>query len=216
MEEIIICFKRFVARRGRPQKVYPDNAKTFKAAADWVKSIIKSERFQDDLSESCIKWQFNLSHAPSWGGQFERMVRLMKQCLYKSVGKANLKWNKLEEILLDIENTLNNRPLCYLENDIQFPIVAPNTLVCRENMYNLGDGIESVNGDLRKRAKYIRKCKNNAWNRWKNKYLKSLREKHNMQSKKQKLPPLSTGDVMFIEGPERNRNYWTIGIVATL
>ena len=216
MEEIIICFKRFVARRGRPQKVYPDNAKTFKAAADWVNAIIKSERFQDDLSESCIKWQFNLSHAPSWGGQFERMVRLMKQCLYKSVGKANLKWKELEEILLDIENTLNNRPLCYLENDIQFPIVAPNTLVCRENMYNLGDGIESVNGDLRKRAKYIRKCKNNAWNRWKNKYLKSLREKHNMQSKKQKLPPLSTGDVMFIEGPERNRNYWTIGIVATL
>ena len=216
MEEIIICFKRFVARRGRPQKVYPDNTKTFKAAADWVKAIIKSERFQDDLSESCIKWQFNLSHAPSWGGQFERMVRLMKQCLYKSVGKANLKWKELEEILLDIENTLNNRPLCYLENDIQFPIVAPNTLVCRENMYNLGDGIESVNGDLRKRAKYIRKCKNNAWNRWKNKYLKSLREKHNMQSKKQKLPPLSTGDVMFIEGPERNRNYWTIGIVATL
>ena len=216
MEEIIICFKRFVARRGRPQKVYPDNAKTFKAAADWVNAIIKSERFQDDLSESCIKWQFNLSHAPSWGGQFERMVRLMKQCLYKSVGKANLKWKELEEILLDIENTLNNRPLCYLENDIQFPIVAPNNLVCRENMYNLGDGIESVNGDLRKRAKYIRKCKNNAWNRWKNKYLKSLREKHNMQSKKQKLPPLSTGDVMFIEGPERNRNYWTIGIVATL
>ena len=60
-------FKRFVARRGRPQKVYSDNAKTFKAAADWVKAIIKSERFQDYLSESCIKWQFNLLRAPWWG-----------------------------------------------------------------------------------------------------------------------------------------------------
>ena len=97
-------FKRFVARRGRPQKVYSDNAKTFKAAADWVKAIIKSERFQDYLSESCIKWKFNISRAPWWGGPFERMVRLMKQCLYKSVGKANLKWNEFEEILLDIEN----------------------------------------------------------------------------------------------------------------
>ena len=82
-----------------------------------------------------------------------------------------------------------------------------NTLVYGENMYNLGDDIESVKGDLRKRAKYIRKCKNNAWKRWKNEYLKSLREKHNMQSKKQKLPPLSTGDGVIIDGPERNRNH---------
>ena len=48
--------------------------KTLKAAAEWIKAIIKSERFQDYLSESCIKWQFNLSRATWWGGPFERMV----------------------------------------------------------------------------------------------------------------------------------------------
>ena len=37
-----------------------------------------------------------------------------------------------------------------------------------------------------------------------------------MQSKKQKLPPLSNGDVVIIEGLERNRNQWTIGIVDSL
>ena len=37
-----------------------------------------------------------------------------------------------------------------------------------------------------------------------------------MQSKKQKLPPLSTGHVVIIEGPGRNRNHWTIGIVDSL
>ena len=98
----------------------------------------------------------------------------------------------------------------------QFPIVTPNTLVHGEDMYNLGDDIDSVNGDLRKQAKYIRRCKENAWKRWKNEYLKSLREKHNMQSKKKRLPPLSTGEVVIIEGPERNRNHWTIGIVDSL
>ena len=143
------------------------------------------------------------------------MVGLMKQCLCKSFGKANLKWNELEGILLNIENILNNRPLCYLEDYIQFPIVTPNTSVYGEDMYNLGDDIDSVNGDLRKQIKYIR-CKNNAWKRWKNEYLKSLREKHNIQSKKQRLPPLSTGEVVIIEGHERNRNHWTIGIVDSL
>ena len=47
----------------------------------------------------------------------------------------------------------------------------------------------------------------NAWKRRENEYLKSLHEKHNMQIKKQKLPPLSTRDVVIIEGPERNRNH---------
>ena len=36
----------------------------------------------------------------------------------KSIAKANLKWNELEEILLDIDNTLINKPLCYLEDDM--------------------------------------------------------------------------------------------------
>ena len=43
------------------------------------------------------------------------MVGLMKQCLYKPAGKANLSWEKLEEVLLDIEITLNNRPLNYMD-----------------------------------------------------------------------------------------------------
>ena len=61
LEEFIIFFKRSIAQRGRPQKVYSNNAKTFKAVADWIKVNTKSERFQDYLSESYIKWQFNLS-----------------------------------------------------------------------------------------------------------------------------------------------------------
>ena len=61
------------------------------------------------------------------------MVGLLKQCLYKPVGKANLKWNEFKEIILDIENTLNNRSLCYLEDDIQFPFVTPNILVYGES-----------------------------------------------------------------------------------
>lgn len=31
--------------------------------------------------------------------------------LYKSMGRASLVWNELEEVLLDVEVALNNRPL---------------------------------------------------------------------------------------------------------
>ena len=216
LEEFTKCFKRFVARRGRPQKIYSDNAKTFQAASNWLKSIMKSEKFQDYLAENNITWQFNLSRAPWWGGQFERMVGLMKQCLYKSTGKANLSWNELEEVLFDIESNLNNRPLSYLEDDIQFPVLTPNTLAFGEEKHVLEEDIDFMEGDLRKRAKYIKKCKENLWNRWKNEYLKSLRERHNMKVKRGNHPPLAVGDVVIIKGDERNRRFWRIGIIDKL
>ena len=31
-------------------------------------------------------------------------------------------WNELEEVLLDVEVALNNRPLSYLEDDAQLPV----------------------------------------------------------------------------------------------
>ena len=30
-----------------------------------------------------------------------------------------------DEVLLDIENTLNNRPLTYVEGDAEYPILSP-------------------------------------------------------------------------------------------
>ena len=74
------------------------------------------------------------------------MARLMKQCLYKSVGKSILKWNKLEDILLDIENTLNNRPLLYLEDNIQFPVVTQNSSMYGEEIFNPCNDNDFVNG----------------------------------------------------------------------
>lgn len=34
--------------------------------------------------------------------------------------------------------------------------------------------------DLRKRAKYLRKCEDVLWKRWTTEYLKALRERHNL------------------------------------
>ena len=71
-----------------------------------------------------IEWKLKLSSAPWWGGQFERMISLVKNALYKTVGKATLSWRELEEVLLDIENTLNNRPLTYVEDDVEYPVLT--------------------------------------------------------------------------------------------
>ena len=75
-EEFMKAFKRFIARRGRPQKVYSDNGRSFIAASKWLTCIMRDEKMQDYLAHQHITWRFNLSRAPWWGGQFKRMVGL--------------------------------------------------------------------------------------------------------------------------------------------
>ena len=62
--EFLASFKRFIARRGRPQKVYSDNGKTFVGAVKWIKQVMGDEKFQNFLTHQGIQWQFNLSRAP--------------------------------------------------------------------------------------------------------------------------------------------------------
>lgn len=104
-------------RRGKPEWIYSDNGRTFVGAAEWMKTVMKDERLQTYLSTNQIKWQFNLSRAPCWGGQFERMISLVKTALNKTIGNGLLRWEELQEVLLDVEINLNNRPLSYVEEE---------------------------------------------------------------------------------------------------
>ena len=80
-------------------------------------------------------------------------------------------------MLLDVENTLNNRPLMYVEDDIEYPILTPNTFIISQNLLLPKENLETENKDLRRRFKYILKCKEAAWIRWRKEYLKSLTER---------------------------------------
>ena len=110
-------FKTINARRGRASVIYSDNAKTFAAASKWIDKINRDENMQGHLIKKQIKWKFNLSRTLWWGRRFKRMVGLVKQCLLKATGRANLTKKELEDILLDIEIVLNNQPVIYIEKD---------------------------------------------------------------------------------------------------
>ena len=126
----------------------------------------KDEKFQDWLARQGIKWQFNLSRAPWWGGQFERLVALLKQSPYKAIGNGNLQRTELQEIILDVEITLNNRPLGYMEDDVELPVLTPNSLLFGQpNILPEMDPSGIEDADLRKRARYLLRRKEALWRR---------------------------------------------------
>ena len=68
------------------------------------------------------------------GGHFERLIGVIKQAVYKSLGRTSLLLGELEEVLLDVEINMNSRPLTYIkrtyiEKDIQCPILTTNNMI---------------------------------------------------------------------------------------
>ena len=213
--EFLRSLKRLIARKGRPEKIYSDNAKTFVAAASWLKQVQQDEQFHHYLSTENIQWQFNLSRAPWWGGQFERLVGLVKRSLNKTIGNGRLRWGELEDVLLDVEVTLNNRPLGYVEDDVQLPLITPNSMQFIGTTILPEKEPHRELRDLRKRAKYMKRCKDAMWTRWTKEYLRGLRERHNLKHDG-KGSTLTVGDVVIVHSEDRNRGKWPLGIVEKL
>jgi len=97
-ESFLQTFRRFVARRGRPAITYSDNGTNF-MGTEWAfhqlnwKKIIKTSAIER------IDWRFNPPTAAWWGGWWEHLIRLLKQLLKKTLGRASLTYEELETVL---------------------------------------------------------------------------------------------------------------------
>ena len=210
------CLKRFVARRGRPKVIYSDNGTTFKGAAELIKKINKDERFHNYLAKNSIEWKFNLSRAPWWGGQFERLIGVFKSAFYKTVGNGTLTFIELSEVVLDVEVAINSRPLDYTEEDVQLPVLTPNSLLfLQPNQMPELEAHHIQEPDLRRRARCLSRTKDAMWARWSKEYVRSLRERHHLQGEK-KIKSPEIGEMVIIKGDEKNRNLWRLGKVVEL
>ena len=136
--------------------------------------------------------------------------------MYRPIRKTQLTWAELEEVLLDIEIILNNRPLTYIQEEIDYLILTPNSLILGRHV-NFPDAAphESESETIKKRHKYIKRCKEALWKRWKHEYLVALREKHNLKSEDKPFK-INVGDVVLIKRQDENRGHWKIGIINHL
>ena len=210
------CLKRFIARRGRPKTLYSDNGGTFVKASKWLKGVQRDEKIQGFLEQQEIQWRFNLPRAPWWGGQFERLIGVVKRAFHKTIGATTLTWDELSDVILDVEVQINRRPLSYVDDDVQLPILTPSAfLFQRSNLLPEQEPWREENVDLRRREKYLRSCKDQLWRRWTREYLTALRERHNLNHNSKNFK-VAVGDVVLIKAEEKNRNKWPMGVVQQI
>ena len=103
VEAFLRAFRRFTARRGLPSLLLSDNAKNFKSASKEVKCLMRSPRLGETLVRKGVKWQFIVDRSPWKGGAWERLIRSVKRCLNKVIGRAYLMQIELSIILAEVE-----------------------------------------------------------------------------------------------------------------
>ena len=109
VDVFIRCLRRFAARRGLPELIISDNAKTFKAADKILSKLFSYPRVKKFLASKRIDWRFDVDKAPLWGGFFERLIQNTKRCLRKTLRNAKLNYDELHTALVEVEGTLNSR-----------------------------------------------------------------------------------------------------------
>lgn len=96
--------------------IYTDNGTNFVGARNLLHKIDwdKIRRFS---SVQKIEWRLNPPSAAWWDGWWERLVRIVKDLIKRTLKKACLSYEEMSTILCDCEAIVNSRPLTYLVED---------------------------------------------------------------------------------------------------
>ncbi|XP_049308602.1 uncharacterized protein LOC125777545 [Bactrocera dorsalis] len=179
----IACYERFIARRGRCERIYSDNGTAFVGAAREIRKATEvwyqKEVFQH-LSGKGTEWRFMTPAAPHQGGIYEAAVKSMKYHLIRTIGIRVLSFEQLSTLLTQIEAILNSRPLHPLNDDpADFQVLTPGHLLIGEPLvlplpFAIPEGSAAKGIKQWKERQAIIKA---FWVRWQNEYLTTLQER---------------------------------------
>ncbi|CAL1273138.1 unnamed protein product [Larinioides sclopetarius] len=207
----LLGLRRFIARRGRPRKMYSDNGTNF-IGADNLMASLDWKKITQETSILRIQWSFNPPTASWWGGFWERLVQLVKKILRRILGRASINFEELNTILCDAEAVINSRPLNYLSEDPDdLTPLTPSMFI--QDIQTVGvpdlDNIDNIN--LTKRLRYQQRLRSDLRKRFREEYLSLLvHQQINKVGSKQ----VEVGDVVLVGCDNKKRLDWPMGLVV--
>ncbi|XP_031355735.1 uncharacterized protein LOC116180048 [Photinus pyralis] len=171
-EAFIGAFNQFIRLEGRPRLVMSDNGTNFQGCSNFFKSLDWKVTGKDTVLEK-IQWKFNVAAAPWWGGYWERIIRILKDMMKRSIGKSTLNRKELDESLLIMEEVINGRPLTNVsEDNDELEPLTPSMVMSNQCELKFPEGEDSEN--LNYRWKYMKKLRDELRQRFRKEYLSQL------------------------------------------
>ena len=214
----LAAFQRFIARRGKPTRVYSDNGTNFVAGNKelqdqlglWNESMI-----EDSLSQQGIQWSFNPPTASHMGGIWERMIRSVRCILQKLLHEQLVHDESLLTLMAEVEKVLNDRPLWPPSSDaMDQPPLTPNHLLLLQQNQSMPLGIFSEDDNYsRKWWKQCNYLANIFWARWLKEYLPTLQARRKWTQLQHNL---KVGDIVLVVEENSPRGQWPLGRIMAV
>ncbi|XP_055846867.1 uncharacterized protein LOC129912558 [Episyrphus balteatus] len=189
----IACFERFIARRGRCEKMFSDNGTAFVGASKELNKALKvfsDKEALEHLHSKGTEWHFMTPAAPHQEGIYEAAVKSMKCHLRRILGQKILPYEEFATLLTQIEAILNSRPLHPLSDDpMDVQALTPGHFLVGEPLilplpFRLDERPDTVGAKLWKEGQQM---VNHFWTRWQSEYLTTLQERKKWRKVKENL-----------------------------
>jgi transposase InsO family protein len=208
------AFRRFVARRGSPKKVWSDNGTNFIGSQSEIKKAtmqLNDKQIKDFSRKNEIEWHFNPPHASHMGGVWERLIRTIRKVLVVTLRNTTIRDDVLSTLFCEAEAILNSRPLTKVSNDPQdISALTPNHLLLMRSGPAPPPGVFVQNDVYAKRWKYVQFLADQFWKRWVKEYLPELQRRvkwHNIKDNVKK------GDLVLLVDEKVPRGLWPLALV---
>jgi len=180
-EAFLATLRRFIGRRGCPQKIFSDNATNFVRAQRNIKDLFQfiqgtvTGSLQGVLHQHGIQWNFIPPGSPYMGGLWEAGIKSCKIHLKRTMQNALLTFEELTTVLAQIEACLNSRPLCPLSADPSDLLpLTPGHFLIGEPITSIPDAdLTEIRFNLLSRWQVIQRITQDFWRRWSLEYLSS-------------------------------------------
>ena len=239
--ELLLALRRFFARRGVPETITSDNGPNFllgeQLLRDAILPVINDTSLANAMATKGITWKTITPYAPWQGAFYERLIKSVKHSLYKILQKSVPTVEELQTLLVEVEGSLNTRPLTYQEEQPDdFIILRPIDFIQKDMIitypfesiaqqeedeeYLPSEEMTLLNTSRQVKEALIssHKLTERYWTIWRQQYLKNLRETHKFTIDKKKgtsINPIIDAVVLIYE-PVLPRNTWKLGRIVKL
>ncbi|XP_058827235.1 uncharacterized protein LOC131687200 [Topomyia yanbarensis] len=214
----ILAIKNFIARRGVPIEVHSDRGTNFLGTERELReslAAVDENMLMREFASSQTEWKFIPPASPHMGGCWERLVQSVKRNLYALKPQRLPTDEVFRNMLAEIENTVNSRPLTHVPiEDDNAPALTPNHFILGSSNGSKPDTTCDDSGTaLRKAWHSSQVLANIFWKNWVKDYLPEITRRSKWFYN---IKPIQVDDVVLIADPKAPRNCWPKGRIISV
>ncbi|XP_043064790.1 uncharacterized protein LOC122320687, partial [Drosophila ficusphila] len=216
------ALKRFILTRGKPARIWSDNATNFVGAKNELtelKRLFLCDPHIRSVQEFClednIEWRFIPPRSPHFGGLWEAAVKTAKFHFYRSVGPSLLSFDELRTLVCHIGAIINSRPLLPLsENPADLDVLTPAHFLGTAPLVLFPEpDVTLLNCNRLDRWQRISYHQQVFWARWREEYLTLLQQRAKWRTNH---PNLKINDVVLVKDENLPPLKWPLARVDEL